>query len=537
MSGPAQPARHALDFACGAMGGTILSGVGGGTFAGAAADSRAVTPGRLFFALPGAQLDGFDFCGQAAAGGAAAVVVDRARGVPPGCAGVAVIGVADPRRALGALARAVRARFRGQVVGITGSNGKTTTKELTAAVLATAGPVLKTQGNLNTDVGMPLTILEATGEERFWVLEMAMRARGEIAYLVEIAAPQLAVITNVAAAHLGQLGSLAEVARAKGEIFQGLGADGIAVLPTDDSLLEAEAAHLPETRKRRFGTVAGKPTGTLADPGVVRILDFSPSGVSGSVVRFSVGQEPLVVRLPLPGEHNARNAAAALAVALSLGIPRGPAGGALTTVELPPHRSRLLTLGGRTVLDDCYNANPASMNAALATLATSAGRSTRAFAVLGDMLELGPDAESLHVGLGREVANRGISGVVAMGLLGARIAEGALGAGMAAQQVVTTKDPDEAADVVAAWSAPGDWVLIKASRGARLERVIEALQHKSEAGTLTTARPMVVQPAEPLTKKAPVKKKVSAPRKKAVAARTAPPKKTAKKSPTPARRR
>jgi hypothetical protein len=177
------------------------------------------------------------------------------------------------------------------------------------------------------------------------------------------------------------------------------------------------------------------------------------------------------------------------------------------------------------------------MSAALATLATSAGRSTRAFAVLGDMLELGPDAEALHESLGREVASRGVSGVVAMGVLGERIADGALGAGMAGRQVVTTADPEEAADVVAAWSAPGDWLLVKASRGARLERVIEALQRKSDAGTLTTARPMAVPPAESLKKKAPAKKKAAASPKKTVAAKAALPKKTAKKSPTPAPRR
>ena len=262
-AGMTGPAHRPLDRACQAMGGVLLSpasgSLAGRSFAGAATDNRLVAHGRLFFALKGERVDGFDFCAAAAKAGAAALVVPSARGLPGGVGTVPVIGVADPRSALVELARAVRAEFTGQVVGITGSNGKTTTKELVAAALQTRSAsgvgddgVLRTAGNLNTDIGLPLTVLESTGEERFWVLEMAMRARGEIAYLADIANPHVGLVTNVAAAHLGRLGSLAEVARAKGEIFSGLAPGGIAVLPADEPLLEAEAAHLPESRKRRF---------------------------------------------------------------------------------------------------------------------------------------------------------------------------------------------------------------------------------------------------------------------------------------------
>jgi UDP-N-acetylmuramoyl-tripeptide--D-alanyl-D-alanine ligase len=208
-------ARQSLEFAAAAMRGTLVQrGARGPTFAGAAADSRAVTAEQLFFALPGERVDGFDFVEQAAAAGAAAVVVAKRRGLPPGSGDLAVIAVDDPRRALGDLARAVRAAFRGKVVAITGSNGKTTTKELCAAALRPLGPSLRTPGNFNTDVGLPLTILSASGGEAVWVLEMAMRARGEIATLTDIARPAIGVITNVAAAHLETLGSLEEVARA-----------------------------------------------------------------------------------------------------------------------------------------------------------------------------------------------------------------------------------------------------------------------------------------------------------------------------------
>jgi UDP-N-acetylmuramoyl-tripeptide--D-alanyl-D-alanine ligase len=452
------------------MRGQLLAGAGAGDFDGAASDSRAVKPRHLFFALAGERTDGFEHCGAAARAGAAAVVVPPGRGVPAGCEGIPVIAVADPRLALGELARAARAEFTGKVVGVTGSNGKTTTKELVAAALATGGTVLRTEGNFNTDVGMPLTILGGTGQEVFWVLEMAMRARGEIAYLAEIARPHVAVVTNVAAAHLGRLGSLDEVARAKGEIFGGLGPDGVAVLPNDEPRLEPEAARIPEARKRRFGFPE---RGAHVDRDV-RILEVVAAGSSGSVVRLAVGDQPLVLRLPLAGDHNARNAAAALAVAAALQVSPLVAAGGLERATLPPHRSRILNAGGRTILDDSYNANPASMSAALATVMASVGTSTRAFAVLGDMLELGTEAEALHRALGREAAFAGLAGLAAVGDFAAELAAGAKEAGLSRSMI--TRDPEAAADAVAGWSASGDWILVKASRGVRLERVVEALQ-------------------------------------------------------------
>ncbi len=440
---------------------------GADSFVGAAADSREVKPGCLFFALPGERVDGFNYCAAAVKAGARAVVVTADRGLPVGCDGAAVLAVTDVRLALADVARAVRRDFRGKVVGVTGSNGKTTTKELIAAALSPAGVVLKTAGNFNTDVGLPLTVLGSTGTEAFWVLEMAMRARGEIGFLAEIAAPHVGVVTNVAAAHLGKLGSLDEVARAKGEIFQHLGSDGIGVLPVGDARLEAEAAHLPEGRKHRFGP-----------GGSVSVLDFVPAGAAGATVRFAVRNVPVVARLALAGEHNARNAAAALLVASLLGVAPGSAAAAMAQTALPPHRSSVLALGGRTILDDCYNANPASMSAALRMLISAAGASGQAFAVLGDMLELGPDAEVLHVALGREAAAGKLAGLAVVGDLGAHIARGAREAGLAADRVFTAAEPEAAAERVAAWSRPGDWVLVKASRGMRLERVVATLQRR-----------------------------------------------------------
>jgi UDP-N-acetylmuramoyl-tripeptide--D-alanyl-D-alanine ligase len=400
-----------------------------------------------------------------------------------------VVAVADPRAALGDLARAVRARFTGRVVGVTGSNGKTTTKELVAAALAPAGAVLRTPGNLNSEIGLPITILSASGDEAFWVLEMAMRGRGEIALLADIAGPHIGVITNVSGAHLERLGTLEEVAHAKGELFAGLvrapdGSGGIAVLPDGDRLIEAEAdaAGIPAERRVRFG---GHRRGD------VHTLEVTPAGAGGSVVRYAVGDVPVVVRLPLAGAHNARNGAAALAVARAAGVGPLAAARGLEKPTLPPHRSAVIAAGGRVILDDSYNANPASMRAALAALASSAGGGRNngssvagasagafagTFAILGDMKEIGPDAVALHRDIGAEAARRLRGGLVGVGPMGAEIVAGARAAGLDAGRAVAAASPEEAARIVADWTRPGDWILVKASRGMKLERAVEALQ-------------------------------------------------------------
>jgi UDP-N-acetylmuramoyl-tripeptide--D-alanyl-D-alanine ligase len=463
------PASHTLDFAARAMRGThVQQGGRGAAFAGIAYDSRLAEAGQLFFALPGERVDGFAFAGQAAAAGVAGVVVARGHGVPEGCAGVAVIEVDDPRLAMGDLARAVRAKFRGHVVGVTGSMGKTTTKELAAAALRPLGGVLRTPGSLNTEVGMPVAILSARGDEAAWVLEMAMRGRGEIAYLADVARPGVGVITNVSGAHLERLGSIEGIARAKGELFAGLGEGGVAILPADDPLVIAQAEPVAPERRITFDGA-----GPARLPVDVRMLEVIPAGVAGSVVRYAVRGQPLVVRLPLAGAHNARNGAAALAVALAVGTPLVEAARALETLELPPHRSAVVPAGGRVVLDDCYNANPDATRAALASVVDAAGAG-RAFAILGDMLELGPDAHELHRAVGRDAGAR-LAGLAAVGARADAYVAGAREAGLPAHRAVTAATPEEAAARVAAWTAPGDWVLVKASRGMKLERAVAAL--------------------------------------------------------------
>jgi UDP-N-acetylmuramoyl-tripeptide--D-alanyl-D-alanine ligase len=462
-------ASHTFDFAARAMRGAIVHVGKRGvvTFAGAASDSRVVRPGQLFFAFPGERVDGFAFAAQAAAAGAAGVVVARGRGVPAGCADLTVLEVDDARLAMGDLARAVRGAFRGRIVGVTGSNGKTTTKELIAAALRPLGAVLRTPGSLNTDVGLPLTVLSAMGTEAAWVLEMAMRGRGEIAYLADVARPQVGVITNVGGAHLERLGTIEEVARAKGELFAGLAADGVAIFPAGDPLVEPQAATIPRARRVTFD---GGTRGATPD---VRILEIIPAGAAGAVVRYAVRETPVVVHLPFAGAHNAKNGAAALAVALALGVPAPDAAHALESVELPPHRSAAVPAGGRVVLDDCYNANPDSMRAAFGTVVASAGAG-RAFAILGDMLEIGADPAALHREVGRAAGAR-LAGVVAVGALAEALVAGAREAGLPADRAVAVATPEEAAARAAAWTAPGDWVLVKASRGMKLERAVDAL--------------------------------------------------------------
>jgi UDP-N-acetylmuramoyl-tripeptide--D-alanyl-D-alanine ligase len=431
-------------------------------------DSREIVPGGVFFAKRGEFDDGHRFAPAAVEQGAALLVVEHGLDLP-----VPQIVVADTVGALGALATEVVSRVRDggdlRIVGVTGSNGKTTTKELCAAALSPLGPVHRTAGSFNTDVGLPLTILSATGDEAAWVLEMAMRGHGEIAYLADVARPHIGVITNVGAAHLERLHSLEEIARAKGELFAGLGPDGWAILPATDPLITAQAAHVRADRRLTFN---GRSTGD------VRVLEVSPAGARGAVIRYASQDVPLVVHLPLAGMHNAMNGAAALAVARAAGVAPRAAAAALEKVALPPHRSAMLAAGGRTILDDCYNANPASMSAAIATVVAAvggAGSWARAFAVLGDMLEVGADSEEHHRALGREAGVR-LAGVVALGDFAGAVVDGARAAGLAGDRTKVAGSPEEAAAVVASWTAPGDWILVKASRGMRLERVVDALR-------------------------------------------------------------
>jgi UDP-N-acetylmuramoyl-tripeptide--D-alanyl-D-alanine ligase len=450
-----------LEAATAATGG-VLRGDGAARFRGVGTDTRQLRPGQAFVALVGERFDGHEFLSQAVDAGAALLIVDRAPSTP---LAVAVLQVEDTRLALGALARAWRREVRPSVVAITGSVGKTTTKELTRAITGELGSTHSTRGNLNNDVGLPLTLLAMERGTRYLVAEMGMNAPGEISCLAAIAEPDVGAITCIAPVHLEGLGSIEAVAAAKGELLQRLGQGAWAVVPGDERLLDPYLATVPASRRVRFG-------GAPEDE--VRLLDVQARGTAGSDVALAIRGETVRFRLPLVGAHNARNAAAAAAIGVALGAPAAAIATALAREPELSHRSVLREVGAWRVLDDCYNANPVAMCAALDTVAQLAEQ-TPAVAVLGCMLELGATTERLHHEVGAHAAGVGLELLVTVGELGGAIAAGARAAGMEPARVVSVSGIEEAARVVSERAAPGSWILVKASRGAHLEGLIDRL--------------------------------------------------------------
>ena len=434
---------------------------------GVSTDTRAIAPGSVFVALRGERFDGHDFLADAARAGAACAVVAAARAasVPPG---LPALVVPDTLEALGALARHHRRRFAIPVVGVTGSNGKTTTREMVAAILAVRGPVLKTEGNLNNEVGVPLTLFRLGPEHHAAVVEMGMSAPGEIARLTAIAEPRVGVVTNALPAHLATLGSVDAVASAKGELYKGLPPDGIVVANADDPRM------LQRARK------SGRKVLTFSDgrdrEADVVVLDVLGQDPEGITFLLGIGTKELRIRLSLVGEHNAANAAAAAAAALALGCTDREIVEGLAAVRPVGRRLRVERLAsGVLLVDDCYNANPASMKAALRTARQLAGAG-RVVAVLGDMLELGEAEEEAHRELGRDAA---AARPVALATFGprARLArEAAVAAGVPPDDAFHTEDPEALAAFARERLRPGDVLLVKGSRGMKLERLVEALR-------------------------------------------------------------
>lgn len=435
---------------------------------GVSTDTRTLPAGSLFVALRGERFDGHAFLADAAARGAAAAVVD-ARADAAGAAREppARLVVEDTLAALGAIARLHRRRFRIPLVGVTGSNGKTTTREMIAAILATRGPVLKTEGNLNNEVGVPLTLLGLDAGHSAAVVEMGMSHPGEIARLAAIAEPQVGVVTLAAPAHLEGLGTVDAVADAKAELYQGLPAGGVAIANADDARM-LRRAQASGRRMITFSAAKGR-------RGDVVVLELVSQGGDGLRFVLGVGNRELPVHVPaLVGAHNAANAAAAAAAAIALGCTDREIVRGLATVRPVGRRLRLDALSsGVTLLDDCYNANPASMSAALATLAGLAGPGRRAVAVLGDMLELGALEGEAHRALGEEAARSGVAALAAFGPRARATAEAARAAGLDAFH---TEDVEALVRWARATVAPGDVLLVKGSRGMKLERLVEALR-------------------------------------------------------------
>ncbi|HVV87190.1 MAG TPA: UDP-N-acetylmuramoyl-L-alanyl-D-glutamate--2,6-diaminopimelate ligase [Kofleriaceae bacterium] len=469
----AMRARYHVDRIAAALGGTVSRP--DVVCARVVIDGRAAAPRDLFVAIKGAQHDGHDFAAQAVAHGATAVMIARGRRHELDAAGAigdaAVLEVDDPRVGLAGIASGHRARWAsvvpdGRIVAITGSAGKTTTKELTRAALAAAGHTHAAAGSLNNETGVPLTVLGIRFHHRFGVVEMGMRGAGQIEYLTRFVKPDVAAIVNAGTAHLELLGSTDAIAEAKGEIYLGLAADGVAVAPADDPRLLALARrHAPSARLLTFG----------ADPGAdVRLASYRPDGAAGAALVVESGGRRRELRLGLLGRHAAIDATCALACALGAGVDLDVAISGLVRTRPAAMRGEVVEIGGRRVIVDCYNANPASMTAAitmLGELRADSGGETRALAVVGDMLELGDHAAAAHDDVGHLLRDLDIP-LVALGAHKERVAR-AFGSPALAW---TTDDPVTAARAVLAATEPGDWILVKASRGMRLERVVAAMK-------------------------------------------------------------
>jgi UDP-N-acetylmuramoyl-tripeptide--D-alanyl-D-alanine ligase len=430
-------------------------------------DSRTIRPGEVFFAVVGERLDGHDYVEQALAKGAVAAVIHKNE-APRYASKSQLLLVDDTLLALQNLAAAVRRVWAKPLVAVTGSAGKTTTKEAIAHVLSTRFRVLKSEGNLNNHFGLPLMLLKLDSEHDIAVVEMGMSHAGEIAALAKIAHPNIGAVTNVAPVHLEFFHSIAEIAAAKRELIESLPSTGTAVLNADDE-------YVSQFGKSFKGGVVTYGTGSNAD---VRAENIQAQGIVGSTFDIVSAGERRRVQLPLVGAHNIHNALAAVAVAQQCGIGLPEAAEALSTLAPPEKRGQVIQFGNITVVNDCYNSNPKALEAMVQALTTMPAK--RRIVVAGEMLELGPTSGELHRGSGRYIAGRSVDVLLGVRGLAQAIVESAQAEGMRAEFVATA---EEAGSWLARETRDGDVVLIKGSRGVKLERALEIWKTQM-AGTL-----------------------------------------------------
>src|SRR4051812_4557868 len=446
-------------------GGTIESGSAETKITRVSTDSRTLRPGDLFVPLRGANFDGHKFIGQAAERGASGAMVDHNwSGDAP--AGFALVRVADTLAGYQALAANYRATLPLKVVAITGSNGKTSTKDFVAAALAKKFRVTKTEGNFNNHVGLPQTILAANRDDQMAVWEIGMNHPGEIAPLAKLAAPDVAIITNIGVAHIEFMGSREAIAEEKGALAEAVGPGGVVVLNADDSFSETIAK-----RTRARVVLAGVENGT------VRATEISQYS-TGSEFTILEGAHRCRAQLPVPGIHMVQNAMLAVAAGRAFGLSLEECAAGLASTPLTKARLQIREIGGIQFIDDSYNANPDSMNAALRTL-IELDADGRRIAVLGEMGELGEESERGHREVGECAATVRVDELIAVGSAGAAtIAGGAEKAGL--QNTVAVSSPAEAATILRKNAAPGDLILIKGSRSARMERVMEEFANRQK---------------------------------------------------------
>ncbi|MDH6132633.1 UDP-N-acetylmuramoyl-tripeptide--D-alanyl-D-alanine ligase [Kitasatospora sp. MAA4] len=428
-------------------------------------DSRQVQPGGLFAAFAGEHVDGHDYAERAIAAGAVAVLAERPVGVP-------AIVVEDAQAALGLLARAVAERAKAvRIVALTGSAGKTSTKDLIAQLLQKLGPTVWTEGSLNNELGLPQTVSRVEESTRHLVLEMGARHQGDIAYLTGLVRPAIGLVLNVGTAHLGEFGSKEGIAQAKGELVESLAEDGVAVLNADDPLVRAM-----RTRTKARVVLFGESRDADVRATDVRL---DATGKPSFTLTTPAGSAP--VRLRLYGEHHVSNALAAAAVAMELGLSVDDTAAALGEAgALSRWRMEVVDRAdGVTVVNDAYNANPESMRAALRALVTMGGRGPerrRTWAVLGEMRELGEESLDEHDAIGRLAVRLDVTKLVAVGGREAACMElGARNEGSWGEESVLVSDADAAVELLRGQLLPGDVVLVKASRSVGLEKVAEAL--------------------------------------------------------------
>lgn len=461
--------------------GVLLSGQTALAIKGLSIDSRNIKSGALFWTLPGDRFDGHAFVREAIGRGAAGAVVGSEYQRPADWpSDRLLIRVEDRQIALQETAAFFRRQFPIPVVAITGSNGKTTTKEMIASILACQGQVLKTQGNFNNLIGLPLTLCRLSSDIEYGVLELGMNRFGEIRRLTEICDPQVGVVTNIGPAHIEFFGSLEQIRKAKGELFeqmeqmqqmqqmQQMGAKGTAIINYDDPQTRQLASYVQCSRVITFG---------CNKEAEVRAESIEEGELLSFLLRLQ--GETIPVHLPLLGGHHVYNALAAAATALALDISADFIKKGLESVSLPPMRmARVKTASGLTIINDAYNANPVSMSAALETVTRLKGNS-RAIAVLGDMLELGPLAEQFHRQIGQTVASLPITYLFSYGQSARWIGEEAVKRGMGQDQVFFSTSHEEIVQQLKTLAMEGDWILVKGSRGAKMERVVHMLMEIS----------------------------------------------------------
>lgn len=416
-------------------------------------DNREVSSGDVFVAIRGAKVDGAEFAAAAIYAGAVACVVEREVGVPH----IRVAAVID---ALAKMAGTLRQRFSGPVVGITGSAGKTTTKELIAAALSPLGSVLKTEANRNTEYTAPLLWLKVAPSDTAVVVEMGMRGPGQIAHLASFAKPTVGVITNIGVAHIELLGSRDAIAMAKAELLDSVPPEGVAILPAEDDYLETLLTYAPKS-VATFG---------WSESADARVVGIEARSWTDSTVTVCLGSETVEIRLPVVGKHFAVNAAAALLVASKLGVSPNAAGKAMRDVQLPPMRMQLIERRGVCIVLDAYNASPPAVVASLEALESVPCEGTRNV-VLGEMRELGEHAEAGHREVGRALSGTAVERVCLYGPATRWMADEWLKSGRkesSLSQAETIRDVRSFLDSL----YPGDTVLIKGSRGLELERAL-----------------------------------------------------------------